>query len=544
MTYNHKDDARKGPVSEFLGSQGVLLILTILTLGCAFVFNIGDTFVLKNEVLREPPEVKREKVLSALEQEKSRIEIATKEDAYSPSLQYMTGEGQPISISGKGSQEILLEKPDGPKSPAWVEYKIIQHSEKWLKSESYRIYASTGSSKHGKSYTVGFYDQYLTNQGEESSYTRTGSFWLAGEAEVPIDLSLDPEDTWEFTIHSAKDAPVLRPGDSLAGDSSQGPQAFRYLADRKSRVEGNIAQFADKESLEIFRFLDSGLNLSWIDAESNTKVFSVNQNVLSLGENHANSKMSQPSYWGSSELLPGEYLMSVQAQAEDWNLKFVDVNPKISAEVEVSTYALNNSNVIDNYSGDRSLSKRERLSFEENPAAPRILHFSAQGPQAEETFSISSELITSWSPITTSWSYDDINGYVLLSVDELDGTFKVNGSNPWQISTYGTDAIPTYRPGDYISGTGPMLFYLEPGQHVRAILERENNGDDGGRSPVKIYSAEGEVDSRPSQEWLEVYSTSLSSLSIETNLVAVEEPTLFFFEISPTVSWKLALEAS
>lgn len=542
MTYNHKDDARKGPVSEFLGSQGVLLILTILTLGCAFIFNIGDTFVQEQEV-KESPEFKRERILSALGQEKSRTEIAAKEDAYSPSLEYMTGEGQPVTITGQGPQKILFEKPDGPKSPAWVEYKIIQHSEKWSKFENYSIYASTGPLKYGKSYTVDFYDQYLTKQGEESSHTRTGSFWLAGDAEVPIDLSLDPEDTWEFTIHSAKDAPVLRPGDSLAGNLSQGPQAFRYLADRKSRVEGNIDQPTDKEILESFTFDHFNLNLSWIDAESDTTVFSANQNILSLSSGYRGSKLSQSSYWGSTELLPGEYLMSVQAQAGDWDLNFVDVNPKISAEADISVYALKETEPIDNYSGNEGLSEEEHLSLKENPAAPRILHFSAQGPQAGETFSIRNISDPLWSSITTPWSYDDINGYVLLSADELGEKFRVSGPNPWKISTYGTDAIPTYRPGDYISGTGPMLFYLEPGQKVRAILERENNGDDGGRSSVKIYSAEGEVDSRSSREWLEVYSTSLSSLSIETNLAALEEPTLFFFEISPTVSWKLALEA-
>lgn len=542
MTYNHKDDARRGPIPEFLGSQGLVLILTLLILGCAFIFNIGDLSIQEREV-KESPEFKRERVLSALGQEKSRTEIAAKEDAYSPSLQHMTGEGKPAKISGKGSKKIIFEKPDGPKSPAWVEYKIIQHSEKWSIFEHYSIYASTGPLKYGKSYTVDFSEQYLTKQGEESSHTRTGSFWLAGEAEVPIDLSLNPEDTWEFTIHSAKDAPVLRPGDSLAGDLSQGPQAFRYLADRKSRVEGNIEQPTDKEILESFTFDHFSLNLSWIDAESDVTVNSVNQNILSLSSGYRGSKLSQSSYWGSTELLPGEYLMSVQARVGDWDLKFLDVNPKISAESNFSSYALKETGRIDSHSGDGGTSEGEQISFKENPAAPRILHFSAQGPQADGGFSIGNISDSSWTPITTSWSYDDINGYVLLSADELGEKFRVSGPNPWKISTYGTEAIPTYRPGDYISGTGPMLFYLESGQRVRAILERENNGDDNGRSRVKIYSAEGEVDSRPSQEWLELYSTSLSSLSVESNLVAVEEPTLFFFDISPTVSWKLALEA-
>lgn len=524
-----------------LGSQVIVGALAIITLVLAFSLNLGDIAVKESE-LKDSPEIQQQEVIEALDNEETRTELALQTEATSPSLEHVTGEGEPFTISGKGTpeKEILLKKPDGPHSPAWVEYTVTYASRPFM-SGRISFYGTAAEYENGRYFTLNVTDYFVSDHSNKEPYTRTGSFWLAGDADVPVRMSdLADNAEWTVTVHSAKDAPVLRPGDSLSGTSSQGVHAFRYIADKPTKVQATTHQPVSEEENERLRSFNNGLSLMWIDSDDYHEAVVQEQTVLSLAYNHRFSKLSQADYEGSTELLPGDYLMSARALGEDLNLSFTEAGPTI--EGEYSAYALNPAEPIDELSGETGLAEDDFLALKVMPAGPRLMHFSAEGPQAGDTFSLYNPASTHGILQTSSWSYDDVNGVILIPANQVGGRYELGGSNPWKITTYSVDAIPTYKPGDRISGTGPMLFYLEPGQDVTARLERENNGDDRGRSRLRVYSAEGPLDSRSPSTWLELYTTSLSSTSIEIKLQQTDEPALFYFDISATVSWKLALE--
>lgn len=522
-------------------SQVIIGALVIITLVLAFSLNLGDIAVKESEI-KDSPEIQQQEVIESLENEETRTELALQTEATSPSLEHVTGEGEPFTISGKGSpeKEILLKKPDGPHSPAWVEYTVTYASRPFM-SDTISFYGTAAEYENGRYFTLNINDSFVSDHSNKEPYTRTGSFWLAGDADVPVRMSgLADNAEWTVTVHSAEDAPVLRPGDSLSGTSSQGIHAFRYIADKPTKVQATTHQPVSEEENERTRFNRSALNLMWIDSDSYHEAVVTEQTVLELAFNHSSSKLTQADYEGSTELLPGDYLMSARAQGEDWNISFTDANPTI--EGEPSAYALNAEEPIDELSGETGLAEDDFLALKVMPAGPRVMHFSAEGPQAGVTFSLYNPASTHGVLQTSSWSYDDVNGVILIPANQVGGRYELDSSTPWKITTYSADAIPTYKPGDQISGTGPMLFYLEPGQDVTARLERENNGDDRGRSRLNVYSAEGSLDSRSPSTWLELYTTSLSSTSVEIKLQQTDEPALFYFDISATVSWKLALE--
>lgn len=522
-------------------SQVIIGALVIITLVLAFSLNLGDIAVKESEI-KDSPEIQQQEVIESLENEETRTELALQTEATSPSLEHVTGEGEPFTISGKGSpeKEILLKKPDGPHSPAWVEYTVTYASRPFM-SDTISFYGTAAEYENGRYFTLNINDSFVSDHSNKEPYTRTGSFWLAGDADVPVRMSgLADNAEWTVTVHSAEDAPVLRPGDSLSGTSSQGIHAFRYIADKPTKVQATTHQPVSEEENERTRFNRSALNLMWIDSDSYHEAVVTEQTVLELAFNHSSSKLTQADYEGSTELLPGDYLMSARAQGEDWNISFTDANPTI--EGEPSAYALNAEEPIDELSGETGLAEDDFLVLKVMPAGPRVMHFSAEGPQAGVTFSLYNPASTHGVLQTSSWSYDDVNGVILIPANQVGGRYELDSSTPWKITTYSADAIPTYKPGDQISGTGPMLFYLEPGQDVTARLERENNGDDRGRSRLNVYSAEGSLDSRSPSTWLELYTTSLSSTSVEIKLQQTDEPALFYFDISATVSWKLALE--
>lgn len=527
--------------SSGLSTQTFVLLLSVIVLVFAFSLNLGEIIDKEREV-RSSPEVKQQEVLEFLEKDEKRTELAVQTEAKSPSLDKVTGQGEAMTLSGTGDpvNEILLKKPDGPESPAWVEYSVTYAHKPYL-SDSISMYGKAAKTENGRYFTLNFRDFFVVDDSVKEPYTRTGSFWLAGEADVPVRLSgLGPEDKWTITIRSAADAPVLRPGDTLSSRSGQGVQAFRYIADRPTKVEAISHQPLGKEEVDRLRWANNSLKLMWIDSDDQHENLVSEQTVLSLASNHVRSQLSQSAYEGSTELLPGDYLMSTQALGEDWQLSFTDSDPTM--EGQPPAYALNPLEPIDDLSGETGLAEGDFLALKVLPAGPRLMHFSAEGPQVEDTFSLYVPSANMSLNQSSSASYDDVNGVILVPEDRVKSQIELRASTPWKIKTYSLDALPTYRPGDRLSGTGPMLFYLEPGQEVTARLERVNNGDDRGRSRLRIHTAEGAVDSRSPSDWLELYTTSLSSTSIEVKLQPTDEPTLFYFDISATVSWKLALE--
>lgn len=519
-------------------SQTPLVVLGALVLVIGLSFNLGSLLTEENQMIRSPESADRQ-ILASLEESPVRTELPSTEEGVSLSLEYVTGKGQPKTVSGtaENSDSIVLEKPDGPQSPAWVEYTVHFSDARYERGIGFYGRTSKDSSRQ---YSFSVEDRFIPPS-EKAELTRKGSFWVVGEENPTVDISgISPGTTWSFTVHSAVDAPVLGPGQSLSGDSAQGPQAFRYTSDRETSVKGSM-QPVDAQGDDLSRSLGSGLNLFWTDADDIGSYKVTQQSVMALGRRHFNNPASQPTYSGATALLPGDYLMDTRAFYGQWELEFTEPLPELHGEFP--SYKLLEATPIDEQTGTGGANdESEALALKSEPTEPRLVQYFAQGPQAGSTFSIhpQSSRESGGFSATSPWSYDDIHGVQLMTSEEVGKQFKVISRKPWEVKTYGLEALPTYGKGQQLSGTGPILFYFDGSEDTTALLERVYNGDDLGRSPVHVYSAGGQADERSPESWVELYSTTLSAESLGFELKA-GKPTLMYMDVTPTVTWRLAL---
>lgn len=540
---DHTKAGGEGLLQAIKHSQFLLLFIAALVLAIGISFNLSPLSIRERELSGSPQAINNG-IRSEIDGSTLRQNMPSTTEAESLSLKHSTGEGEPNTYSGVGEKyvsgedplnNIVLEKPDGPLSPAWVEYSVTTKNSMF---RSPLLFSDNTDPYQGRYYS--FSVEHEFEQAEvPAEATLEGSFWIAGDKDPTMSLDGVKEgDRWSITVHSAKDAPVLRPGQTISGDKNSGPQAYRYVSDRPTTVTGTFDLSPDDDD---YRLDTPGATLQWTDADDAGRIHVTQQSLLAVGQNMEDAPASLSQAEGSTQLLRGDYLLDTVTRNGDWSFSFGEQLG--DSKGGFVPYELKPAPALDHIRRETldRFPEPENITLAADPKGPRLLDYRADGPQSGNAFSIYSSSEESYLDFRVQgWqSYDNYRGVQLIPADLVSGGFSVESQRNWELSTYGLEALPTYGPGEAIEGVGPALFYFDGSQDITARLDRVNNGDAWGRSGATVYSAGGPVDNRFAEDWGVLYSTSLSADRASFKLTQ-GEPTVIYLEVSPTNSWKLS----
>lgn len=367
------------------------------------------------------------------------------------------GEFEETGTFSSTDHTINLEKPDGEDSVAWVEYEFTV-DEGMYRSTDARLTAKADFENVTEDIST-INIEFPDLDAEEEPQTVRGSFWLTGTKNFPINIYSDPG-RWKFTVHSAKDAPVLKPGDRLAG--GDGPVAFRYTSSAASNVTMTNKEVAAPDS-QISRRLNVTLN--WLNAP-----YKADDSRRGITKKIIEKPMGNNT--GSTDLLPGDYLMSVippEGMPISWSLDFA--SDALEHSSDAPEFALTQK-PLTSVEGEGS---RADVSLKTGKNWPYVLSYQGTTDFVDHDFNIKSRDEKFY--VYPTGVNKTLRGVVVVNDKETAESLNIDARNGWKVESYAADALPTYGPGDRVRFDGPAAFYWDGSEEKTVTVHHKHSGE-------------------------------------------------------------------